>query len=202
MGIDADFYLKGKWTDSQKTDFEESAKERGFWDEYTDLKDYGDHLNYRSLSRYYGPGYERGYWPYIRATFMLLKHHFPDAVLLYGGDSDIEDCEEVTDEFVAKMDAYWLSENGQNYRKYWKAQQRETTAKQIEVISDELEIIAREILEDEQPPEIGQWEIYENGNYRVPTGMEKMLYERGWGRKKNQDAFIVRTNGFSDERNK
>lgn len=200
MGVDADFYLKGKWTDKQKSDFEKSAKERGFWDEYTRLESYSDHLNYHSLSRYYGPGYERGYWPYIRATFILLKHHFPDTILLYGGDVDIEECEEVTEEFVAKMDAYWLSENGQNYRKYWKARQKETTVQRIEIISDNLEIIAREILEDEEPPEIGKWEIWVDGVYRAPTRMEKTLYERGWGRKKNQDAFIVRTNGMSDNK--
>ena len=118
MGINVDFYLKGKWTDKQKSDFESAAKERGLWDEHTRFLDYTGGYTYLSaLDRYYGPGYERGHWPHIRAIFMLLRHHFPDAVLLYGGDSEIEYCEEVTDEFIAKMDSYWLSENGDNYHK-------------------------------------------------------------------------------------
>lgn len=198
MGVDADFYLKGSWTDEQEKSFEDSAKERGIWDEYGKLTEYedGQWLSFYSLSRYYGPGYERGYWPYIYSVLLLLKHHFPDAQVYYGGDSEPEYCQEMTDEALAGIWAHWLSPDGQSYHRSFD-QFRQPQPEPV-AIDPRLEIIAREILEDNNPEEIGKWSIYENGGYRQATKQEQRLCELGWHRKKNKDAQIVRTNGLSD----
>lgn len=38
-------------------------------------------------TRFYGPGYERGDWPAIRATSEWLERHIPGCEVYYGGDS-------------------------------------------------------------------------------------------------------------------
>ena len=199
MGVDADFYLKGKWTNEQKTSFREAAKERFIWDDYSKLEEWEENewLEFHTLSRYYGPGYERGSWPHIYAIFLLLRHHFPDTQLFYGGDSMPDECLEMTDEELSKMWAHYLSPDGENYRKSKRFRQPEFKP---EILDERLEVIALEILDDDEPDPIGIYTIYENNAYRQPTEKEEWLYKMGWGRKKNRDAQIVRTNGLSDSK--
>ena len=199
MGVDSDFYLKGSWTDEQKKSFEEAAKDRGLWGEYGKLVEYEDGawLSFYSLSRYYGTGYERGHWPYIHSIFLLLKHHFPDAQLYYGGDAEPEECVEVTDGYVASLWAHWLSPEGE---KYWKRKEANMSAPNPERVDANLEIIALEILGDNKPEELVSWV---NGIPVKETDKTKIdAYELGYARKRHRDAKIVRTNGLSDERGK
>ena len=66
-----------------------------------------------SLLRYFGPGYERGWWPHLRemivdaelaASFLL-----PDATVYYGGDCG-DATAEVTPELLAELDALWAAD--------------------------------------------------------------------------------------------
>lgn len=65
------------------------------------------------LSRYYGPGYERGRWPILGMTLRWLAHNLPgEFVLHYGPDSDwgtVPPVITLTD--VDQMDVYFF-ENG------------------------------------------------------------------------------------------
>lgn len=55
------------------------------------------------FQRYYGPGYERGDLPFLLAVMQFLKDKWPQAKVLYGGDSG-ESVEEMTEE---AMRALW-----------------------------------------------------------------------------------------------
>lgn len=199
MGVDSDFYLKGSWTDEQKKAFEEAAKDRGLWGDYGKLTEYenGQWLYFHSLSRYYGVGYERGHWPYIHSIFALLKHYFPDAQLYYGGDSEPDECEEMTEEAISKLWAHWLSPDGE---RYWKKSNRIDNSAKPEIVDEKLEVIALEILNDsESDPMPARWVMGVQVDDRTKEELD--AYDLGWNRKKYRDAKIVRTNGLSDERN-
>lgn len=68
-----------------------------------------------TLARYYGPGYERGYWPDIYGAIRVLQAAFPEAKVYYGGDSS-DDGEECTDEFLAEIWEHFLGPHGDDYR--------------------------------------------------------------------------------------
>lgn len=61
------------------------------------------------LSRWFGPGYLRGYWPHIRRLLEAYRREAPG--VRYGDDSiwDPEASEPVTDEMLAARDALWKS---------------------------------------------------------------------------------------------
>lgn len=69
-----------------------------------------------TLTRYYGPGYERGPWPIIFGAIVTLQAAFPNASVYYGSDSD-DDGLLVTEEFLDEMWQHYLGPNGQDYRK-------------------------------------------------------------------------------------
>lgn len=68
-----------------------------------------------TLSRYYGPGYERGDWPSIYGAIRLMQALFPEAKVYYGGDSSDDGCE-CTDEYLAEVWEHFLGPNGDDYR--------------------------------------------------------------------------------------
>lgn len=68
--------------------------------------------------RYYGPGYERGYWPDIHNAIVCLRAALPHCTVHYG--SDTQDAEEgavppVTDQLLRDLWAHWLSPDGRGY---------------------------------------------------------------------------------------
>lgn len=69
-----------------------------------------------TLSRYYGPGYERGHWPAIYGAILTLQAAFPSAPVYYGGDST-DDGELVTQEFLEAMWLHFLGPNGDSYHR-------------------------------------------------------------------------------------
>ena len=187
MGVDADFYLKGTWTEEQKISFTDAAQRRYLWDEYSRLTEWEDGwLEFRTLNRYYGKGYERGSWPYIYSIFLLLKNHFPETTLFYGGDSMPDETIEMTDERIAELWAHWLSSDGVNYRS------RHFIYEEPEKIVDErLERIALEIEDAITPDSPVVWRQGQGawGRYNKES---EAAYRMGWERKKNTDMLIVR----------
>lgn len=59
-----------------------------------------------SLHRYFDDGYERGYWPQIRAMIVALQPHLSD--LEYGSDQGHFAGELVDDRLLARLDTLWL----------------------------------------------------------------------------------------------
>ncbi|HEU5026635.1 MAG TPA: hypothetical protein VFV01_17090 [Spirillospora sp.] len=74
-----------------------------------------------TMSRYYGPGYERGDWPSIYGAIRLLRAALPECRVFYGGDSS-EDGQECTDEFLSEMWDHFLGPHGDDYRRDIRAQ--------------------------------------------------------------------------------
>lgn len=119
MGIDVRLYVEGSFSDEQITEADAFIKERfGDWDrEWEPLSRVSYAPNRLSLAcpdRYYGPGYERGWWPTIYNHIRLLQAAFPDGQVFYG--SDVMDVgEPVTPEFLENIWDHWLGPNGQAY---------------------------------------------------------------------------------------
>lgn len=63
----------------------------------------GAHFRVQCLNRYYGPGYERGYWPTIGAVLEFFMRRLPGAVVFYGGDS----CDTLPPLTREGLDALW-----------------------------------------------------------------------------------------------
>lgn len=61
------------------------------------------------FGRYYGPGYERGNWPNLRACIFWLKTKLPKGEVWYGGDSGGECAQHASDAFLADMDRHWVN---------------------------------------------------------------------------------------------
>lgn len=64
------------------------------------------------MSRFYGPGYERGHWPTVAAAIMWVRAQGWDA--FYGGDSGVG-IVPVTDEVLAGLWAYWCANGSRPY---------------------------------------------------------------------------------------
>jgi hypothetical protein len=70
-----------------------------------------------SLSRYYGPGYERGPWPEICGTLMTLFASTNVKRVWYFGDSiDIENAEPITSEEVLNISRHYMQHGERPYR--------------------------------------------------------------------------------------
>lgn len=70
--------------------------------------------------RYYGPGYERGYWPDIYATLFWLQNRFPKSKIYYYGDSGGEESEKlVTSELIINNFQHWIKYGHDPYRRYF-----------------------------------------------------------------------------------
>jgi hypothetical protein len=63
-------------------------------------------LAVRWAGNYYGPGYERGYWPHIAAVIQFLKHRLPDCRVWYRADSG-DSSTEMTPEAMGHLWHYW-----------------------------------------------------------------------------------------------
>lgn len=124
MGLNAQIYVKGNITDEHAKHVSALLLNRvpGLVDDWDNNGQVLSRAQYsgdgryevQTLERYYGEGYERGYWPHIYATITLLRHQFPWATVHYGSDST-EDCPEVTDEDLAALWGHWASDNGDAY---------------------------------------------------------------------------------------
>jgi hypothetical protein len=68
-----------------------------------------------SLTRYYGPGYERGPWPDIAATLLELLADENIEDVGYGGDSD-EYVEPVTLAWLTQMNLHYIDNADRPYR--------------------------------------------------------------------------------------
>ena len=72
-------------------------------------------VNVCTMSRYYGPGYERGPWPDIYGAIRTLQAAFPEAKVFYGGDTS-DDGIECTGEYLAEIWEHFLGPHGNDYR--------------------------------------------------------------------------------------
>ena len=68
--------------------------------------------------RYYGPDYERGDWPHLRACIFWLSTRLPDCEVWYGGDSGGCCAEHADSAFMAKMDRHWVDHARRPYVRY------------------------------------------------------------------------------------
>lgn len=81
-----------------------------------------------TLSRYYGPGYERGNWPHIQKMGDLLVELFgEDAEVRYGSDSAWEwDYLRPWSEIKAECAPLWDSVQNAPYHEYFKSLKEDT----------------------------------------------------------------------------
>ena len=73
-------------------------------------------LRVRLESAYYGPGYERGYWPEVAAVLEFLRRRLPGGRVWYGRD-DSDWVREVTAESLDALWAHWAEHGGKPYYK-------------------------------------------------------------------------------------
>jgi len=67
---------------------------------------------------YYGPGYERGDWPKLRACIFWLSARIPQGRVWYGGDSGGCCVEPADATFLAKLDMHWALHARRPYVRY------------------------------------------------------------------------------------
>lgn len=75
-------------------------------------------LNVHLMGRYYGPGYERGTWPILRAIIEWLRRRFPGGEVWYGGDSSGICAELMTDERLRRLDDHFYAHGRRPYVRY------------------------------------------------------------------------------------
>ncbi|TIC78798.1 hypothetical protein [Nocardioides sp. GY 10127] len=127
MGVDVNLYVEAD------PNPERLAKAEEFFIARSDLADTDDRFPHaliltvddlssgrprvevNTLSRYYGPCYERGNWPRIYGAIRVLQAAFPGEKVFYGGDSS-DDGVECTEEYLAEVWAHFLGPNGDAYR--------------------------------------------------------------------------------------
>lgn len=73
-------------------------------------------LKVNFMGWYYGPGYERGNWPIIRATAEFLEMALPGSEVWYGGDSSGVLAERLDAAAREKMTAHYLANGHAPYR--------------------------------------------------------------------------------------
>jgi hypothetical protein len=71
-------------------------------------------LRVRLRTPYYGPQYERGYWPEIAAALEFLRRRVPAGRVWYGRD-DGDWVREVTRESLDELWSYWTVHGGRPY---------------------------------------------------------------------------------------
>lgn len=72
-------------------------------------------LKVRLYGRYYGPGYERGDWPKLRAVIGWLHANIPHCEVWYGGDSSGMCAVHMTPARIAAFDAHYYSNGHEPY---------------------------------------------------------------------------------------
>lgn len=104
---------------SDDSDFEGAADDAAAWtqDGTPIIGAEGEQfIRVHFFGRYYGPDYERGNWPIIRATAEFLEMAIPGGAVWYGGDSSGM-CAELMDAAAReKMTAHYLSVDHAPYR--------------------------------------------------------------------------------------
>ncbi|MEM8947636.1 MAG: hypothetical protein AAGD11_20870 [Planctomycetota bacterium] len=71
-------------------------------------------LHLRLCTPYYGPAYERGYWPEIVAALEFLRRRIPDGRVWYGRD-DGDWVREVTSQSLEELWSHWATHGGRPY---------------------------------------------------------------------------------------
>ena len=111
MGVDIKLYVKAKagWSYTHGDFKSEPAPEY-----YEDCE--ATHEVW-SAYRYYGPGYERGWWPQIAHTLLELFDDSDVEKIWYFGDySDLEDQPEFTKADFLELTLHWLQNGGRPYQ--------------------------------------------------------------------------------------
>ena len=122
MGIDVILYAVGDVTDETLAAANAYLEEHlGEHDKYADAwlirsKWEPERVEFSTFNRYYGPGYERGPWPFIYSHIRALERALPACAIFYGGDTD-DDGSPVSDPMLEEMWEHWLGPHGQDYRK-------------------------------------------------------------------------------------
>lgn len=135
MGVDVVLYGVGQISDERLTEANAYLKSRvdpGFiWDDDGEgalVRSTGsswlacgdarpDLIEFRTLYRYYGPGYERGSWPDIFAAIVAFKYACPELTVYYESDSgDFYECSTpATDEYLDELWKHYLGPDGVAY---------------------------------------------------------------------------------------
>lgn len=129
MGVDVNLYAEGEVTDEQLATAETYLNARGYhgWTsdpnvngpvlrrEHAFDDEEGPRVEFRTLWRFYGPGYERGDWPRIYGAIIALRSALPHCRVFYGGDST-DNGTEATPEFLESVWAHWIGPEGTAYR--------------------------------------------------------------------------------------
>lgn len=120
MGIDAVIYAKGKITQEQFESAKTFLNQRVTADEYShwELSEQG--ITFWDGTRFYGKGYERGYWPHLYALIRCFMKALPNCEIYYEPDfGTIEDLgfnhEPVTEESLQEIWNHHLSQDGKSY---------------------------------------------------------------------------------------
>ena len=80
-----------------------------------------DLLELNCMTRYYGPGYERGPWEQIYAAIRALAAMYPGQKVYYGGDSDdVDQLPEATPERLEEIWLHYIGPHGDDYRARWR----------------------------------------------------------------------------------
>ncbi|MGL6075967.1 MAG: hypothetical protein ACRC8S_17555 [Fimbriiglobus sp.] len=86
--------------------------------EYDILSDYLPRtaciLRVRLERAFYGPGYERGYWPVIAAVLEFLRRRIPESQVWYGPDCG-DWVDQMTPEALDKLWSHWATHGGRPY---------------------------------------------------------------------------------------
>lgn len=121
MGVDVNLYAEGAVSDAELAAANAYLDERlygrdTYYEHWLARSEYGhDRIEFCTLSRYYGPSYERGDWPTIYGYILAMRAALPNCVVRYGGDTD-PDAPEADDEYLAEIWEHFLGPHGADYR--------------------------------------------------------------------------------------
>ena len=122
MGVDALLFARGVVSDQELAAATAYVRARVQIDPYTDslgpilVRCEPDIIELHNLDRYYGPEYERGWWPEIYNNILVLRQAFKNCTIHYGSDSlDYEEIPEMDYDLLGRLWAHWLGPDGQNY---------------------------------------------------------------------------------------
>lgn len=109
MGIDVEIVIRAKpgYTPPEPSHIDGRVSERSYNDGYTH--------EVSSMTRYYGPGYERGPWPSIAAYLLELLADPNVEAVGYGGDNS-DHMEPVTLEWLTQMNLHYIDNCERPYR--------------------------------------------------------------------------------------
>jgi hypothetical protein len=125
MGVDACIYIKSK-TDAPR--LEEPLPE-GFTIQTDGLGPPTSTHEVYTLSRYYGPGYERGPWPTLCAVLMTLMNSPDIESVWYFGDYSCEDDQTpITCDDLFEITRHFIANGERPYRGPWPSNPKDQRA--------------------------------------------------------------------------